>query len=219
MAESTPRSVWGVVTGVSPLEVRLDGDDEPLSGQPSSLVAGLVAGQRVRCEIQNRRVTVVGSAAGGIPAGVVELFAGGTAPGGFLLCNGQAVSRASYLALYAVIGDTYGAGDGSTTFNVPDMRGRVAAGFDATQTEFNTLGKKYGTKTHTLTKAEMPAHDHDGSGSGTSKLVMNGTGGSGGANITTGGGGYILGSTDSSGGGGAHNNIQPSIALNYIIKF
>lgn len=62
--------------------------------------------------------------------GTVLPFAGSAAPTDWLLCYGQAVSRATYANLFAVIGTTYGAGDGSTTFNVPDLRGRVAAGKD-----------------------------------------------------------------------------------------
>jgi microcystin-dependent protein len=62
--------------------------------------------------------------------GMVQDFAGADAPSGWLLCYGQAVSRSTYSALFAKIGTTYGAGDGSTTFNLPDCRGRVAAGKD-----------------------------------------------------------------------------------------
>lgn len=63
-----------------------------------------------------------------IPTGSVFPFAGIAAPEGFLLCNGQEVSRFTYAKLYEVIGDTYGAGDGSTTFNLPDFRDRFAQG-------------------------------------------------------------------------------------------
>ena len=65
---------------------------------------------------------------GGAPAGVVLPFAGAAAPAGWLLCGGQEVSRTTYAALYAAIGTTYGAGDGSTTFNLPDCRERILAG-------------------------------------------------------------------------------------------
>lgn len=63
-----------------------------------------------------------------IPAGVMVPFAGGTAPTGWLLCSGQAVSRTTYATLFAAIGTTWGAGDGSTTFNLPDLRDRVPVG-------------------------------------------------------------------------------------------
>lgn len=65
-----------------------------------------------------------------VPAGVLAPYAGSAAPTGWLLCHGQAVNRTTFAALFAVLGTTYGAGDGSTTFNLPDMRGRVVAGKD-----------------------------------------------------------------------------------------
>lgn len=66
----------------------------------------------------------------GIPTGAVIPFAGSAAPTGWILCFGQAISRATFAALFALIGTTYGVGDGTTTFNLPDLRGRVAAGLD-----------------------------------------------------------------------------------------
>lgn len=67
---------------------------------------------------------------GGVPSGAVMSFAMNTAPSGWLECDGSAVSRTTYSALYAQIGDTYGAGDGSTTFNLPDLRGEFVRGWD-----------------------------------------------------------------------------------------
>jgi microcystin-dependent protein len=67
---------------------------------------------------------------GAAPAGVVLPFAGSSAPAGWLLCYGQAISRTTYAALFAALGTAYGVGDGSTTFDLPDMRGRVAGGKD-----------------------------------------------------------------------------------------
>jgi microcystin-dependent protein len=92
--------------------------------------------------------------------GEMIAYAGPTAPGGWLLCQGQAVSRATFATLFAVIGVAFGVGDGSTTFNLPDLRGRVAVGHDAGQTEFNVLGETGGFKTHTLTLAQLPPHTH-----------------------------------------------------------
>lgn len=63
-----------------------------------------------------------------IPTGVVQAFAGATTPTGWLLCDGSAVSRTDYADLYAVIGDTYGAGDGTTTFNLPDLADKFIQG-------------------------------------------------------------------------------------------
>jgi microcystin-dependent protein len=96
------------------------------------------------------------------PIGGVIPFAGVSAPVGYLLCNGSAVSRAEYDELYQIIGETYGAGDGSTTFNVPDLKGKVVFCKNASDADFDTLGETGGEKTHTLTVAEMPSHNHGG---------------------------------------------------------
>lgn len=150
-----------------------------------------------------------------VPVGVVQAFAGSVTPNGWLLCDGSAVSRSLYEDLFDVVGTTYGVGDGSTTFNLPDLEGRVPVGLDAAQTEFDTLGETGGAKTHTLTEAEMPTHDH--------AMVQNYIrGGSGtNANVTTGGGSYAYNfadTTGNAGSGNAHNNLQPYIVLRYIIK-
>lgn len=107
--------------------------------------------------------------------GIVVGYAGSTAPTYWALCYGQAVSRTTYSALFAKIGTTYGVGDGSTTFNLPDYRGRVEAGKDnmggvsanrlTAQTggvDGDTLGAVGGAETHTLSEAQIPAHAHDG---------------------------------------------------------
>lgn len=84
------------------------------------------------------------------PVGGVMDFGGSTAPSGWLLCNGTAVSRATYAALFLIIGTTYGAGDGSTTFNVPDNRQKFALGKAASGTGV-TLGSSGGAIDHTHT--------------------------------------------------------------------
>lgn len=114
-------------------------------------------------------------AAGGAPTGSVIDFAGTSAPAGWLLSFGQAVSRTTYAALFAVVGTTYGIGDGSTTFNLPDLRGRVVAGKDdmggssanRITVPFNgdTLGASGGAETHILTAADTPTHTHTQQGS------------------------------------------------------
>jgi len=113
--------------------------------------------------------------------------------------------------LFAVIGTTYGSGDGTTTFNIPNLKGRVVVGFNSAETEFDALGETGGAKTHTLTTAQIPTHTHQvtasantgGTGTGWADLTA------GSESVTTDGG---------TGGGQAHNNLQPYMALNYIIS-
>lgn len=94
------------------------------------------------------------------PTGVINQYAGSTAPTGWLLCDGSAVSRATYADLFAIVGTTYGAGNGSSTFNLPNLLGRVIVGRDASQTEFDVLGETGGAKTVTLDSTMIPSHQH-----------------------------------------------------------
>lgn len=98
-----------------------------------------------------------------IPPGSLMMYIAAAAPAGWLLCDGTAVSRSTYAALYAVIGTTYGAGDGVNTFNLPDSRGRAAIG-NGTGPGLTTraLGQTGGAETHTLITSEIPGHTHDG---------------------------------------------------------
>lgn len=89
-----------------------------------------------------------------VPTGTVAATARATAPTGWLLCDGAAVSRTTYAALFAAIGTAYGTGDGTTTFNLPDLRGRVAVGLKAGETEFDTLAETGGSRTHTHTLSD-----------------------------------------------------------------
>lgn len=93
-----------------------------------------------------------------IPTGSIIATSLTTAPAGWLICDGAAVSRTTYANLFGVIGTTYGAGNGSTTFNLPDLRGRVAVGKNGGS--FGTLGATGGSETVTLTEAQMPSHTH-----------------------------------------------------------
>lgn len=92
----------------------------------------------------------------GVPVGTIIDHGGGSVPTGYLACNGQAVSRTTYAALFTQIGETWGVGDGSTTFNVPDLRGRVARGTAASGTG-DAVGETFGSDTHTHTG---PSHTH-----------------------------------------------------------
>lgn len=91
------------------------------------------------------------------PAGIIIPFAGTVAPQGCLFCDGSAVSRTTYAALFAVIGTTYGEGDGETTFNIPDLSGRVVIGVSNS----HALGTTGGSETVTLTADQLPAHVHE----------------------------------------------------------
>jgi microcystin-dependent protein len=159
----------------------------------------------------------------GAAVGTIVPFGGSTTPTDWLLCFGQAVSRTTYATLFGILGSTHGVGDGSTTFNLPDLRGRVVGGTDnmggtaasrlttaGSGVNGLTLGAVGGAQTHTMSIAEMPAHGH-------SLAAGAGAGG----NSATGGAGYgypTATSTASAGSGTAHNNTQPTIVLNYIIK-
>lgn len=126
----------------------------------------------------------------GLPVGCVFPYAGSTAPTGWLLCNGQAVSRTIESQLFAVLGTTYGSGNGTTTFNLPDLRGRVIIGKDTTTN---------------------PANRVTSAGSGIDSTVLGATGGQEELGIDEAGalGNYFC--VDSV-------NVQPSIVLNYIIR-
>lgn len=100
-----------------------------------------------------------------ITPGIILMFGGTVAPTGFLLCDGTAISRGTFSSLFAVIGTSYGVGDGVTTFNLPDFRDRVAlgvsvGGLGGTRPTARALGASGGSESHTLSAAEMPAHNH-----------------------------------------------------------
>jgi microcystin-dependent protein len=106
-----------------------------------------------------------------MPTGSIIVYAGSSAPTGFLFCDGSAISRTTYATLFGVLSTTYGAGDSSSTFNIPDIRGRVIAGKEASASLLtsalgglngNTLGNTGGVQGVTLTSAQsgLPAHNH-----------------------------------------------------------
>lgn len=165
--------------------------------------------------------------AGIVPTGSVLPYGGilGTAPAGWLICDGAAVSRTTYAALFTAIGTSFGAGNGSTTFNLPDLRGRFPLGKDnlggtsanrVTATQADNLGQGAGTETHTLTIPEMPAHTHSSQNNTGSNPLPQPAGI--GVYVDPANGRTNSATSGSTGGGGAHNNMPPYITLNYIIK-
>jgi microcystin-dependent protein len=164
------------------------------------------------------------------PPGVVLPYAGSVAPSSWLLCDGSAVSRTTYADLFAAISTNYGVGDGSTTFNLPDGRGRVMAGKDdmggtaanrltagGSGITGTTLGANGGTETHTLTSGQIPAHAHPING-GNSYYLMRTSGGAVGLTGGTGLADTVTNTSNNTGGGSAHNNTQPTLVINHIIK-
>lgn len=157
-----------------------------------------------------------------LPIGTIMQFGGSAAPTDFLLCQGQAVSRDTYADLFAIIGSSYGNGNGTTTFNVPDLQSRVPVGLSS-ETEFNTLGKTGGAKTHTLTIPEIPSHTHPVRGTsqmtaGISFTPANESGSPTDNRFHAANGSPAI-AAQATGGGGAHNNLQPYVTVNYIIKY
>ena len=193
---------------------------------------------------ETRSIAKINEQSAWVPPGVILPFGGASAPQGWLLCHGQAISRTDYAELFAAIGTTFGVGDGSTTFNLPDMRGRAPVGKDnmggtpanrLTGAWADSIGGADGAEGHTLAEGEIPSHAHapgtlenlnfevDGwygvavqSGSGISVAqVPNSFGSKIGPSST---GLKFGGATSGTGGGGEHNNVQPSLTVNYIIK-
>lgn len=194
-----------------------------------------------------------------LPIGTVLPFAGPTAPAGFKLCDGLDMNTFDFKELHAVITNTYGGtaflanttdqSGATTTFKLPDLRGRVPAGSDhmnsgsagigssgtSNLTSIGTaLGTKGGSETHTLLTAEMPAHQHflaaQASGSSSPGDPLSGTNTLASQQIQPSiaasnytlrgtGGAATLGKSSSTGSGGSHDNVQPTIILNYMIKF
>jgi len=162
-------------------------------------------------------VTLLNATIDVLPAGVVMASAG-TLAAGWLECNGAAVSRTTYAKLFTSISTTYGAGDGSTTFNLPDMSRRVimGRGGSGSGTIASTIGSIGGAETHTLTTTQMPAHDHTYTRASVG-ITFTAAAVAGVTAIST------LSSTTpdsgSAGGGGAHNNVQPCMVMIYMIKY
>ena len=189
---------------------------------------------------------ITNSAAGNlIPTGMIQMYSGSAAPTGWFLCDGTAYSRTTYATLFAVISTTYGSGDGSTTFNVPDFRGRMPVGAGTgTGLTARTRGTSYGAESTALSSSNIPTlttgnnsatHTHDVRKNG-GNVYSNGIYG-----FNAVGGGYkgnlIIkgndGGTSASTGGVSANHthtytnsslsnvaiLGPCLTVNYIIKY
>jgi microcystin-dependent protein len=166
-----------------------------------------------------------------IPPGAVTAWAGdvtktATIPAGWLPCDGRAVGRDVYPALFRAIGVSYGQGNGVSSFNLPDLRGRVPLGAgQGSGLTTRLVGQITGEEAHTLNTNELPSHAHlvrlrnDGNvtagnfqiGSAGNTFGFDPTG-------TVGGSGADSGLTGTAGLGGGHNNMQPSLVVSYLIK-
>ena len=170
-----------------------------------------------------------------IPAGTIIAFAGPNAPDGWLPCDGGEVDRGDFAALFSAIGTTYGPGDNIATFNLPDLRGRVALGAgQADGLSAHQVGDVAGAETHALSVAELPAHSHSITDPGHAHAPSDAgnfvtAGGVNNANVTFGGGAFnytgwtstnttgITG-TNPSGGGQAFALLPPFVSVQYLIK-
>jgi microcystin-dependent protein len=170
-----------------------------------------------------------------IPTGAIREYGGASSPIGWLLCDGSAVSRNTYANLFNSIGTTWGAGDGSTTFNLPDFRGRASIGAGQGSGLTNrVLAQTLGEEGHALSVSELPAHSHtvtdpghfnqyniyiSGAGDGTAGFPNTPC-----SSTDAGATPYDIGNSTTgitlanAGSGTAHNNMQPSIVFNKIIK-
>jgi microcystin-dependent protein len=171
-------------------------------------------------------------------AGMIQMYAGQYPPKGWLFCDGTAIGREAYPKLFAVIGTTYGEGDGSTTFNLPDFRDRFPVGAGTTYVR----NSKGGAGTVTLTTSQIPAHTHGKSGAITGgitggshthsmKSIWSDGSGSSSAYTMSSNRKQTTRSTDSQThthnlpahehtsvcGGQAHENRPPYIGINFII--
>lgn len=206
-------------------------------------MSGFVVRNVGEATLDSDAVSLAQSRANGVPVGASMDYAGSTAPPTWMFEYGQAISRVIYADLFDVIGTTYGTGNGTTTFNLPDCRGRVVAGKDnmggtsanrlTTPLNGDVLGGVGGAEGQTLSVAQLPPHNHGGNtgnagahdhaisvrsdlsgGGSSSAYALSGSASATGVNAAPNHNHSIA----SQGGGDAHPNVQPTIIKNKIIK-
>jgi microcystin-dependent protein len=218
-----PGTVGTTTSSGAQAQVTVDGDVAPVFA--INITGGsIAAGTRVMVTfVPPAGIFITGSFAGtgSVPVGTIIAFGVTTAPETFLLCDGSAVDRDDYAALNDLMAiDSYpwGTGDGSTTFNVPDLRGRVGVGTGTgSGLTARALGGSGGEENHALSIGELANHVHAPRGTGTN-FLQNGTADAS-ANLQVGGTSYTQGTnTNGTGSGTAHNTMQPWKGVQYMIK-
>jgi len=153
--------------------------------------------------------------------GEIRMWAAETPPNGWFICDGRTISRIQYVQLYSVVGTNYGEGDGSTTFNIPDLKGKVPVGKNSTDSDFNKLGNQGGEKKHKLTAEEsgLPAHNHllEGMDPGGTYRQYGAYYSNYDRSVTV--NAITVKPNNAQDANFSHNNLQPYIVLNYIIKY
>lgn len=228
---ATDDSEWGIVRAVNDdgsYMVQLRGSSAlTRCGNYCTAVVGdrvhVVIKKNGLCEVIGRRGGTIGGGgevvmtvndASNYVAGKVFAHAGTNDPVGALLCDGRAVSRTEYWELFDAIGTTYGAGDGSSTFNLPNIESRTIIG----ESDSYALGSTGGEESHKLTVAEIPAHSHTGNNGTNWGVEVSAGFNSGSYNMDTGSNAsFTTNSNPVAGGSGAHNNMQPYIVMRYFI--
>lgn len=182
------------------------------------LAAGLTPDKADNTQFTKAIDALIQEAGLAVETGSILWFAGEKIPAGYLECDGRAVSRTDYQRLFAVLDTSFGVGNGVTTFNVPDLRGRFVLGKDdmggtsadrVINPQADLLGGSSGLDKVQLSVAELPSHTHTYS-------VASSSGG--GMNFNDSGDGNISTTTGNTGGNQAHNNMPPFITLKAIIK-
>lgn len=231
-----------MVVGVATKAIDGNGNENGILMSPKAILDAALgtipAGDANRLVTDAERAKLAGIQAGAtaVPTGSVQMFAGAVAPAGWLPCDGAAVSRSGYAALFAVVGTTYGAGDGGTTFNLPDLRDRTPVGVSAGKTR----GAKGGSSTVTIGAGNLPAHEHGvtiplSTGEGMSPTPIGGINYLGGVRVSDDGAGTdwhthgpytttfasgasLYGTALGSGSATPLDVTNPHLALHFIIK-